>query len=173
MDSSLAQIPGVLGFASSVQWERSGLEGIRLLSWGCLLSALPILGHIPAWPGLAEPTQSQPGLPGQSPPWDYMGSKSLHQLPLPSCNYLAGSRAAMMTGNQNKSNSQLLPVAESWAVSGTEEIIACLSRDSFPSCVGTTEGKQVISHKKRRGTAQSSSAGKATVPEAFQRQRWP
>lgn len=53
----------------------------------------------------------------------------------------------MMTGNQNKSNSQLLPVAESLAVSGTEEMITCLLRDSFPSYVGKTAGKQVNSHK--------------------------
>lgn len=53
----------------------------------------------------------------------------------------------MMTSNQNKSNSQLLPVDESSAVSGTEEMIACLLRDSFPPCVGTRAGKQVNSHK--------------------------
>lgn len=76
----------------------------------------------------------------------------------------------MTPGNQNKSNSQLLPVPESSAVSGTEEMIPCLSRDCFPSCVGTTAGKQVSSHKQRRGTFPS--VGKVTAPEAFQRQRW-
>lgn len=66
---------------------------------------------------------------------------------LPSCIYRGANRVAMMPGNQNKSNSQLLPVAESSAVSGTTEMIPCLSRDCFPSCVGATAGKQVNSQK--------------------------
>lgn len=134
---------------------------------------LPILGHIPECPVLGGPTCPQAASPGQCLLGGSMGNTALCKDQTdPSQLYRGGNRVTMMPGNQNKSNSQLLPVAESSAVSGTEEMIACLSRDCFPSCVGTTTGKQVNSHKHRRETAQRPHVGKVTAPEAFQSQRW-
>lgn len=87
-----------------------------------------------------------PHVPSQCLLWGWVGNPALWKdQTLPS--YRGGNRVAMMPGNQNKSNSQLLPVAESSAVSGTEEMMPCLSQGCFPSCVGTTAGTQVSSHK--------------------------
>lgn len=123
-----------------------------------LCTMLPILICTPACPALAAST----GLCYRIG-WEIQLSARTKLFP----SQLAGSRVAMTTGNWNKSNSPLLPVAESLAVSVTEEMIVCLSWEILPSCVGATVSKEVSSHQQRRGTAQSFSAGKVTAPEAW------
>lgn len=70
VDSSLAQILAALEFASSVQWDRSGLGGC---SHGiiCSLRSLPLATF------LHGPHDAQLELPSHSLLWDYTGNTTL------------------------------------------------------------------------------------------------
>lgn len=160
MDSSLAQVPA--------SWDAPALCNRTIQGWkgySCICEAICSLYHAPH-PYLYSCLPSS-GSVYWSLLQDWVGNTTQRKdqvVPFP---VTAGSRVAMTTGNWNKSNSPLLPVAESLAVSVTEEMIVCLSWEILPSCVGATVSKEVSSHQQRRGTAQRFSAGKVTAPEAW------